>query len=292
MTNMLKKWLLACAACLLFFSCEKTADYVEKNPLEDVSSQVRSDFLSRAGEGVQVSNVVRYPDGEDCSIWYVDQDGARHKSLYFRDVWQYDLEFIPMDRLYDLPEAVRNAGFIRPDIIIRERWRDSLFKIKRRGIKEPYYEFQFELLYAYNAWYIGYELIRLDGEPLTVLDMSHNDSTYWYDLDELMAFIEESYPGSEILAFCVPGESCFYIRHEGIVKRVYFHNHSPRGKQQGEPFWSETIFPLPDDWDVPEDVDECARDLDYTAVFYRETPQGVSYGFQVNNTISYFQHKE
>lgn len=48
MTNMLKKWLLACAACLLFFSCEKTADYVEKNPLEDVSSQVRSDFLSRA----------------------------------------------------------------------------------------------------------------------------------------------------------------------------------------------------------------------------------------------------
>lgn len=278
-------------AVLIVFSCTKQA-----MPEQDiftrcgVDSALKSDFLSRAGKGVRVTGITGIA-AEDVEFRYKDEEGNAHKTRYYHRLWQYDMEYIPLEELdARLPLAVKRA-FYRLDFeneigLFPDRG-EHFCRVSRRGIREPYYEFSFHEYLSGRSVRGSFALISEQGEILEESHLDFNSSDWFYDFDDALAFISSRYPGGQVLAYANEvGDGVFYLRHEGICKKVYFRNNY---KQFDDIFyaWRETVYPLPEWMSVPETVLDKVRDISYTEVFRYESSIGKGFGFKEGNVISW-----
>jgi len=276
----------------LLSSCDNNSNTAEEDIFSKngVNEQIRYDFRERTGVGIGITEIHSIAYNNTVEILYQDLEGADHKCLYYSNVWQYDIEYIPEEELdATLPLPVKKAFYsldFDGEIQLFPDWGDRYYRIERRGFQHGYYEFLFHYLLENGSWYTSYALILEDGKVISANHDGHNNAEYFYDFDDALSFIRGRYQG------CVPlgytnevGENLFFIEHEGIVKQVYFRNNY---KQFDNILtaWKETIYSLPLDTTIPEDVLEQLPSTNYTELFYGETPySGNAYGFKIGDTI-------
>ena len=291
----MKDWKVAVVSLAVFglVSCEKA-----RVPEQDVFARygvdevIKSDFLYRAGSGIRITDISGYVDADGIGtleFCYDDERGRAHKTLYCNSIWQYDMEFIPMDALDStLPLAVKKAFYgldFEHEIGLYPDWGERFCLMTRRGIPEPYYEFCFHEILSERHVLSNFALISEGGEVLEDSHLGFNQSDWFYDFDDALGFISGRYPGSTVLAYAnETGNGVFYLRHEGIRKKVYFRNNY---KQYGviEFAWRETVYPLPEGMTVPQSVLEKVGDLPYSEVIRYESALENGFGFKEGDTI-------
>lgn len=264
-----------------------------------VSDFIKSDFYQRYSEEVDVTKAFTYYDNTT-RISFIDTDGLPCTAIYQGFDWVFTQKEYEKDNfafLDQLPQNVARA-YIRTGIDNEDYQTDDAYviEVSRNGFDRKFYEFEFSAPYSNKGitieHYCFHILIDENGELIDVLNSSVNQSIWWFNMNECVAFVNHRYPEAELLAaYNDSGDNILYIKDKGIQKTVRFRQSSQ------DQIWKETSYKLNDDFELPENVmNEYIKyksehpDFEYSEVYKIERKDGIYYGLRMlvmkDNVIS------
>lgn len=265
--------LLVCAfAALAFISCEKNTPDT-KDPLQNISREVSSDFNKRYPD-VTVTEAYEWTDvkNEVTDVVFTDKDGLSNKAVYNNGKWSVtEKTFDVGDFIHKLPRKVLKT-YLGTGIEDEEYLSDNdyVIELSRYGLDNRQYEFHCTAPYPCgneSLQELHYDIVIADdGTLLTCSHSSFNRSIWWYDMDSSIDCVRSMYGKASVLgAVNDAGRNKLFIRDNDILKTVTM-------RDMGYGFeWMENSYALDIDTPLPEHVvaeKEEYEHLHPEAVFY------------------------